>query len=103
MRRYEPDRRRFRALLLALMLAAVLLFTLAALYAETGHLCTGAHCPVCVGILRLTALLTQVALAFAAVAALAGARLPRPAASARAAGPSIPARTPVLLRTRMND
>ncbi len=98
----KQGKRRPRAFLLALALTAALLFSLTVLYSETGHLCTGAHCHVCEGILRLNALLTQVAVAFAAIAALTGTRFPRPAA-AHAACPRIPARTPVALRTRMND
>ena len=83
---------------LALTFVLVLLFSLA----ETGHVCTGADCSVCLQLRRLQALLHLVG---AALAVLIGTvvRLPllRPAPQPRA--PLTLHATPVDLGTRLND
>ena len=93
-------RRRAWALasLLALTFVLVLLFSLA----ETGHICTGADCSVCLQLRRLQALLHLVGAALAVLIATA-VRLPplRPAPQPRA--PLALHATPVELRTRLND
>lgn len=102
MRTVPAKQRKRRALLLALALCIALLGSIALLYAETGHVCTGAHCPVCEGILRLQALLLTGALAFVALVSVGWACFPRLAA-ARPTLLWLPGCTPVTLCTRMND
>lgn len=84
--------------LLALTFVLVLLFSLA----ETGHVCSGADCSICLQLRRLQALLHLVG---AVLAVLVGAavRLPPLRPTPQHHVPPIVRATPVALRTRLND
>ncbi len=101
--RMAVDRaRERRALLMASLFALMLLFSIGAMFAETGHFCPGLDCVVCKTILSLHALLLQLAALFALLrgAGHAGTLYRRTAARLLR---RLPPRTLVALCTRMND
>ena len=103
MQRIEMKTSRRAALLIALLFILAVAVAVGAMFAEAGHHCDGALCPVCAGILRLHALLAQVGALAVALLLLRRLHAPRHAANrARAACPAYP-HTLVALRIRMND
>ena len=102
MRKAVENRRRLDALLLASLFLLMLLTAVGVTFAETGHHCTGIDCAVCQTILHMHALLMQLTLPLLAAQAIPVIRaLFRRAA--RGLRSPLPPRTPVSLRTRMND
>ncbi len=97
-----PERRRMRALLLALLYLLMLLLAVGVMFAEVNHRCTGVGCAVCHTILTLRALLIHLT---ALLLLLRGMRRLFTAGRRPRAGYPwrLPPRTPVALCTRMND
>ena len=102
MSRRNDTSRAARALALALALTLMLLASVAVMWLEIGHHCSGEDCAVCGGILSLRALLNHwstlllvLLLCRYAIDTLQRVLHTHPTGFARA--------TPVSLRTRMND
>jgi len=102
MRKAVEHRRRLYALLMALLFLLMLLTAIGITFVETGHHCSGFECAICQTILRMHALLWQLAMLLLALRAIP-AILALYRRAARGLRSPLPPRTPISLRTRMND